>query len=230
MGAIYLIRHGQASFDRDDYDELSPLGVEQARVLGAALRARVPRVDAVYTGTQRRHRQTAEACLAAYGYDGVLEESADFNEYDHEEIVMRYEPRYRDRRVMVAEIFQSEDPRRAFQEMFTRAVARWVSGQHDREYSESWASFRARCLRGLDAVIGALDGSKTALVFTSGGPITAIAQTLLRIPDADAFQLNWLLVNGGITKVIYGRRGRYVSTLNEHAHFEGARSELITYR
>ncbi|MCF8967887.1 histidine phosphatase family protein, partial [Pseudomonas carnis] len=37
MGSIYLIRHGQASFGADDYDVLSPIGVEQAQVLGRHL-------------------------------------------------------------------------------------------------------------------------------------------------------------------------------------------------
>ena len=37
MGSIYLIRHGQASFGADDYDVLSPVGVEQAQVLGRHL-------------------------------------------------------------------------------------------------------------------------------------------------------------------------------------------------
>src|SRR6185436_3297349 len=34
MSLLFLVRHGQASFDRDDYDQLSPQGVEQARLLG----------------------------------------------------------------------------------------------------------------------------------------------------------------------------------------------------
>ncbi|NWD90503.1 phosphoglycerate mutase family protein, partial [Pseudomonas sp. K5002] len=37
MGSIYLIRHGQASFGADDYDVLSPIGVQQAQVLGRHL-------------------------------------------------------------------------------------------------------------------------------------------------------------------------------------------------
>ena len=34
MGTIYLVRHGQASFGSDDYDQLSPLGEEQSWHLG----------------------------------------------------------------------------------------------------------------------------------------------------------------------------------------------------
>ncbi|WP_174547400.1 histidine phosphatase family protein, partial [Nocardiopsis dassonvillei] len=50
MPAIYLIRHGKASPEAEDYDELSPTGYEQARLLGAELRRRGPRVGRVVTG------------------------------------------------------------------------------------------------------------------------------------------------------------------------------------
>jgi len=33
MSDLYLIRHGQASFGKDNYDRLSPLGIRQARIL-----------------------------------------------------------------------------------------------------------------------------------------------------------------------------------------------------
>jgi len=230
VGAIYLIRHGQASFGKANYDELSEMGVEQSRALGEVLRARVPTVDAAFSGTQRRHRQTAEACLGAYGYSALPQENAALNEYDSDELVVRYEPRYADRQLMFAELSKNGNLRRAFQEMFTKAVARWVGGQHDSDYTEAWPAFRARCLQALEDIVQSLGASKTALVFTSGGPISAVSQNLLRIPDAHAFQINWTLVNCGVTKVIYGERGRYLLTLNEHSHFEGDRSALITYR
>lgn len=230
MGAIYLIRHGQASFGKTEYDDLSEMGAEQSRLLGEALRGRLPQVDAAFCGTQRRHRQTAEACLRAYGCAGTPQESVDLNEYDHDEIVERYEPRYADRQAMFEELSKTGNLRRAFQEMFTKAVARWVSGQHDTDYRESWPTFRSRAIRALDHIVQSVGGSKTALVFTSGGPISAITQTLLRIPDAYAFQINWTLVNCGVSKVIYSERGKYLLTLNEHAHFEGNRREMITYR
>ena len=65
MSAIYLVRHGQASFGAENYDRLSETGHAQARIVGEALRSRLPSIDAVFTGTMVRHRETAEGCLAA---------------------------------------------------------------------------------------------------------------------------------------------------------------------
>lgn len=230
MGVVYLVRHGQASFGAADYDQLSQTGMAQARVLGETLRLRLPRADAVVTGTLVRHRQTANACLSALGWDLPQRRVAGFDEFDLDELIVRHAPRYADRTLLMQDIAGAKEPRRAFQELFTEAVARWVGGGHDDEYTEPWPAFRDRCIRALDELILELGASKNALVFTSGGPITAICQDLLRIPDEHAFRLNTALANCGVTKVVYSERGRFLSTLNEHGHFEGTQRALLTYR
>jgi broad specificity phosphatase PhoE len=58
MGQLYLIRHGQASFGAEDYDNLSELGRKQAQQLGAYFKQKNLQFDAVITGTLRRHTQT----------------------------------------------------------------------------------------------------------------------------------------------------------------------------
>lgn len=72
--------------------------------------------------------------------------------------------------------------------------------------------------------------AKDALVFTSGGPIAALAQDLLGIPDEQGHRLSWGLVNCGVTKLVRGAEGVRLSTLNGHAHFEGEHAGLVTYR
>ena len=60
VSVLLLVRHGQASFGAADYDELSALGEEQSRLLGASLAARGVRPDVVLRGSMQRHRQTAD--------------------------------------------------------------------------------------------------------------------------------------------------------------------------
>ncbi len=59
MGQIYLVRHGQASFGSANYDQLSALGGEQARLLGEWFANCGQRFDRLVTGDLQRHRQTA---------------------------------------------------------------------------------------------------------------------------------------------------------------------------
>ncbi|HEY0662557.1 MAG TPA: histidine phosphatase family protein, partial [Lysobacter sp.] len=218
------------SFGDGDYDRLSPLGLEQSRVLGETLRVRAPQVDLVVCGGMLRHRQTAETCLQAMQVAPDWDEDLGWNEYDHEEVIERFEPRYADPRILLDEMKAAADPRRAFQHMFSRAVARWIGGEHDGEYREPWPGFCARTNAALQRLVQRLGPSQTALVFTSGGPITALATDLLRIPSRDGIRISWTLANASVTKLVVGQRGVHLSTLNEHAHFEGTRSRLISYR
>jgi broad specificity phosphatase PhoE len=230
VSAVYLIRHGQASFGSADYDNLSDLGQEQARLLGQALRARLPAVHAAVTGTMTRQKQTARGCLDAMGSGAVVSEDAGFDEFDHDDLIARFRPRYANRLVLGAELAASLRPRQAFQEMFVEATARWTSGQYDHEYLETWPQFRARCSGALERFAGSLGSSRTALVFTSAGTITAVCQSLLAMPNEHAFRLNWTLVNCAVTKILVGSKGLHLSSLNEHGHFEADVKRLVTYR
>ena len=58
MGTLYLVRHGQASFGADNYDQLSPLGWQQSRRLGQYFKERGYQFEAVITGTLQRHDET----------------------------------------------------------------------------------------------------------------------------------------------------------------------------
>ena len=50
MANLLIIRHGQASFGADNYDQLSPLGQRQADLTGEFLRHMGTRFSAAYSG------------------------------------------------------------------------------------------------------------------------------------------------------------------------------------
>lgn len=227
MSAIYLIRHGQANFGSADYDRLSPLGIEQARIVGESLRSRVPLVHTAVCGNMQRQTHTARVCLDAMGFpEQTLLGDGGFDEYDHADIV----DRFMDRKAMGEALNSASDRMRAFEDLFSQGMTRWQSGSYDGEYRETWSVYRDRCLAALDRVEASLSGSQTALVFTSGGVIAAIAQSLLEFPQSRYAPFNWRLANAGVSKIVCGRSGRFLATLNEHGHFEGAQAKFLTYR
>jgi broad specificity phosphatase PhoE len=230
MGAIYLIRHGQASFGSNDYDQLSSIGHEQGRVLGAALRARGVVPDLLISGSMKRHQGTAMSCLQALGCELPMALHQGVNEFNHENVIEVAEPRYVDKLVMMSDMAASGDPRRTFQSFFKGAVTRWVAGEHAHEYAESWADFRARCVAALNDIVKQSSPKGMTLVFTSGGTISVICAHLLGLSDAQAFTINWTLANAGVTKLLAGRDGLHLISVNEHAHLEGAGKGLLTYR
>lgn len=228
MAQILLIRHGQASWGKRDYDALSEKGFEQGKILGESLKQRGIRPDRIITGGMVRHKQTATACLEAMGLPRNWDEDVRWNEYDHQELIVRHKPFYRSRMIMLADLARTRQPKKAFQEMFEQALERWTGGEHHGEYHESWPQFQYRTGEALDAL--AAERAQTTLVFTSGGAISATVARLWNMPTSEWSRLNRVIANATITKVVVGRQGAHLSTFNDHSHFEGEHRQLLTYR
>lgn len=241
MGQVFLVRHGQASFGSSNYDQLSARGAEQAGLLGDWFAQRSQQVDRVVTGTMLRHRQTAQACIGRLAGAPLADDwvsDSGFNEYDHDEVLHRHRPEFAQSGEVRRFLAETTDANRTFQKIFQEAMARWMSGQHDQEYTEPWPVFRRRCVAALQRLTEQAGASQTAVVFTSGGTIATLCQHLLRIPDEQVFTLNWTLVNTGVTKVYYRGAGLTPASpvlslgyLNNYAHLESLGDRhAITYR
>ncbi len=221
MGQLLLVRHGQASWGSADYDVLSQTGEEQSRLLGKALSARDIAPDVVVTGSMRRHRDTAGACLAELSGNLTTEVDAGWDEFDHVEMLDRHPPE-----------FEGEPSKAEFQQWFEEATDRWTGGEFDEDYDESFDAFTDRVGSALRRATEAV-GSGTAIVFSSGGPIAWVAASLLS-DDRDVAgslwrRLNPVCVNSGVTRLVIGRRGVTLVTFNGHAHLDAAPGAL-TYR
>ncbi|MFS3127531.1 histidine phosphatase family protein [Nocardioides sp. Bht2] len=227
MGQLLLVRHGQASWGTDDYDVLSPLGWEQGRILGAAMARRGVKPDRVVIGGMQRHRETCEALFDGAGWSDLNVRSDEgWDEYDHLAMLD-----------LVPAPFEGESPTRAeFQQWFELATDRWIgiddpNGAAPTEgYAESFGTFGERVTRALRRVVLSMGRTETAVVITSGGPIASVTASLLE-PEGPRptlwSQLNKVVVNTSVTKVVVGGRGTSVVSFNEHSHLEG---EGLTYR
>lgn len=235
MGQIYLVRHGQASFGSSNYDRLSDLGTEQARLLGEWFANSEQIFHRVVMGDLKRHRQTAEACMArlpkASLADTEWTTDPGFNEYEHHEVLVKHHPAFEDPQEVKNFLASHPKARHAFQEIFAAAMVRWMNGEHDREYSESWPAFRKRCVAALERLLESADKSQNIVVFTSGGTIATVCQHLLGLGDRQVAELNWTLVNCAVTKLLYQPGRVTLSYLNNYAHLEWLGTpESITYR
>jgi len=232
MTSIYLIRHGQASFGEENYDQLSPLGESQASRLGEALAQRVGVFDAVCVGAMQRHRQTAQTCLSSMSASvqpELWQTDARWNEYDHQEILACSEPQFETAAGVKNYLQQQADPKQALRRIFLQAMQRWMGGEHD-DYSESWLAYQQRVRAALEHVTVAYRDHQHVAVFTSGGPIALVSQYLLGVPTEKLMFLNWTLLNCGVTKLVLSEKHVFVASLNEHTAFEGPHKHLISYR
>lgn len=220
MGAIYLIRHGQASFGEADYDRLSGLGIEQGAVVGAELLRRNVRFTEARSGSLSRQRKTAETVLDWLGVKSPAKEDPRWNEFDHADIMAHHG----------GGVPRSATDSRSYQGVLDAALAEWIGAGEDSPCAETWPAFVARARGALEDLVSLLGKGENAVVFTSSGLIGALAGHLLGHPDLAVLKLNRVTVNCGITKVVSGRSGVTLLSFNEHSHFDGRASRLLTYR
>ena len=236
MSMIYMIRHGQASFGKVDYDRLSPLGKRQARILAQHLLDTGFQPDAVYSGTMARQTGTAEEVLDLYRAANrkvpELEMLGSFNEYDTAAIVkalfpdmVKDDPSLNDE---LAKMYVSKD---SFKRVFEAAMLRWVTGEFDTPEIESWEALKARVAGSLRLIMKSHGKGKTLAVFTSGGTIAASLAHVLGISGERAIRLNWQLVNSSVSRFMYNEERITLAGFNSIAHLEVAGDPtLITYR
>ncbi|MFZ5543318.1 MAG: histidine phosphatase family protein [Pseudomonadota bacterium] len=235
MPQIHLVRHGQASFEADDYDCLSPLGERQSRLLGDWFGRCGQAVQALHRGTLKRHRQTADGLVE--GLPAALRPAAasgidpGFDEFDHEAMMLAHRPEFATPGAMKAWLAQQAQPRRAFQQLFAQAMGRWMSGEHDADYAETWSDFGARCMQALQRALQASQGAQTLVIVSSGGPISAICQQVLGLPDDSTARVCFGLANSGVTRLAGSGSRLHLAQLNSVAHLEiVGDASLITYR
>jgi broad specificity phosphatase PhoE len=229
MASVYLVRHGQASFGKENYDKLSLKGWEQGRVLGRWLAGKLaPAV--VFGGDLVRHRETVEAMATGYGASFPdMQVVPGFNEFDHVGVLNGYRPQWRDRAVLAQDLAAFPKPAKAFQEAFVSAVKRWASGEYDHEYAEAWPDFKARVLLAFNEMLERAGGADV-LVATSGGPISVICQHLLGLDDKRALGLNEVIANTSVTRVLYSGTRHSLSVFNNYSHLEAEDPALVTFR
>ncbi|HJR90123.1 MAG TPA: histidine phosphatase family protein [Aeromicrobium sp.] len=231
MSVLLLVRHGQASFGKRNYDALSERGHEQARIVGAALAARGVAPTRVVCGGLRRHAETVDGILEGLGSSAGPELVVDdgWDEFNFEHVMQVHRPMYKSRVLLFADYARTRpsERRARFQALFEEATQRWTGGDADDDYEESFPAFSERVDAALRRTANEAEG--TVVVVSSGGPIGLVASRLLAGDASLWVQLNRVAVNAAVTKLVAGRSGITLSTYNEHSHLEHDRS-LVTYR
>lgn len=217
MSLILLVRHGQASFGTDDYDRLSPHGLEQSRILGADLSTRDIMPELLVSGSLTRQLQTAHGVAQSAGWR--LNPSVDegWNEYHATDLL----------NALPDGNANARTDSRAYQRLLEKAAERWASGDHDGDYQETFSAFTDRVDSAFDRVISGLGSGQTAVCFSSAGAIAWISARLLGCQFRSFIALNRVSVNSGVTKIVTGASGTSLISLNDHGHLA---SGQVTYR
>jgi broad specificity phosphatase PhoE len=223
MPRLLLVRHGQASFGAADYDQLSPMGLNQCRVLGEYLHARGWRFGRVLRGTLRRQKQSLEAIAQGLpGLPAALERPA-LNEYHAEAIVLA---------AAGPQGLPAGDAaahRREHFRVLRQGLTQWMSGTLAVPGLLPWADFQAGVVAVLDEIRNGDDGADV-LVVSSGGPISTASAFALEAPPQTVVALNLQIRNSSVTELNFNAKRQQLLSFNGLPHLDHpARTGWITY-
>ncbi len=222
MGTLYLVRHGQASFGAEDYDNLSDLGHMQSLRLGEYFGNHDIHFDGLIAGTLRRHKQTLEDLLKGMNRAGDHLSWEGLNEYDSEAVIATVHPH------KLQKPTSPEMYRHHFR-LLRDGLAQWMAGVVSPRGMPSYIDFVAGVAGALDHVRANHYGQKV-LIVTSGGPIsTAVGHVLGTSPET-TIDLNLRIRNTSITEFAFTPKRHMLVSYNAIPHLEErAYADWITY-
>lgn len=222
MGTLYLVRHGQASFGADDYDQLSDLGHKQSVRLGEYFAWKGIHFDALIAGTLRRHKQTLEGILQGMNRAGEHLAWDGLNEYDSEAVIATVHPH------KLQKPTSPEMYRHHFR-LLRDGLAQWMAGVVSPRGMPSYDDFAAGVAGALDHVRANHYGN-TVLIVSSGGPIaTAVGQVLATSPET-TIELNLRIRNSSITEFAFTPKRHMLVGFNGVPHLDAPEyRDWVTY-
>jgi broad specificity phosphatase PhoE len=229
MGVIYVVRHGQAAFGTENYDQLTEIGFAQTRLLGAYFARRKIHFDAVFTGTLRRQIETADAILESHPElsASAREIIPGLDEYKPEAILTALTG---ESPVMTAAGAARRDPMvvREHFRLLREALLAWAEGRTRPVDMMPFGEFQ-------DGAVGALIEARQrfvdghVLVVSSGGAIGAMVAQVLNAPAATAVELNLRIRNSSLTEFASTPRRHHLVSFNGLPHLDSGDPSLITY-
>ena len=230
MSIVTLVRHGQASFFGPDYDELSDLGRQQGRTLGAWWRDNDARFDRVFAGPLNRHRQTERAVAGGYGESWPAPATLD-GLVEHQSLaVLRHVIGDQALGATGVDANSTQQERhRVMRRYFTKyaAIVRdWATGEIEVPGVETWQQARRRVADAL-ADLGRQPRSRIVAI-TSGGFVAMAVGELLGLDDGQVFELSLDIRNSSLTELRLSASRRSLLSFNAVPHLgDPARATLV---
>jgi broad specificity phosphatase PhoE len=222
MGTLYLVRHGQASFGADDYDKLSELGHKQSVRLGEYLAGKGVKIDAVVTGTLRRHAETFAGIAQGMGLQAEPLLWKGLNEYDSEAVIAAIHPHKLEKPT-------SPEMYRAHFRLLRDGLAQWMAGVVSPRGMPTYNDFVTGITSALDHIRAQHHG-QNVLVVSSGGPIATAVGHVLGTPPETTIELNLRIRNSSVTEFAFTPKRHMLVTYNTLPHLDHSDfKDWVTY-
>ncbi len=241
MSELYLIRHAQASFGSDNYDQLSALGADQSRWLGDYFAGLGLTFDHLVVGDMQRHRQTMDGILKGMkegmkegpneGMDATgssYQVHTGLNEYNFKQLVAGFGRAFPEDE-LYRQILQQPTDKSAYYRLLRRVLSAWHDDKIPKP-EETWQAFADRVVAAASLIRSLAEPGNRVLAVSSGGAISAFIGHVLSLSPEKVFDLNLQIKNTSISRFFFNRDKLNLSGFNAIPHLETVgRSQYITY-
>lgn len=239
MGRLFLVRHAQASFLSENYDQLSALGETQARLLGEYWAQQKLIFQRACSGPCVRQKETARIVGEAYRKSEVpfpeLVVMQEFDEYQGEAVIEKSLPALLDNDGGIRKLYDAfqnsagpQERHRNFQKLFEVLICRWVTGEVSVPGVETWPEFCARVNGGIARFISRAKQGERSVIFASGGPVAVAMQRALHLSPQDTLGVTWMSRNCSYSEFIFSGERFTLSAFNAFPHLQNP--AMLTYR
>lgn len=233
---LYLIRHAQASYLSNDYDQLSNLGLAQSEALGSYL------VDNIilknkYVGPHKRQRQTANKIQKAYEknhrpipspiyIDNLREHKGPATLQYHKQSLIAEDPS--------CSIWHQESiahPNKLKEnsiKIFEHFIPQWMDGHYSANHLEDFNTFKKEVSQGMNEILNTKEVNRNIALITSAGTISTIMAYLLNYDDNKKIaQISFEVYNASITSM-YKSNGHWkISNFNQVDHLSNNMKTIV---
>ncbi len=230
MSELYLVRHAQASFGGDNYDELSELGYQQSEYLGKYFLERDITFGKMVCGSMQRHSQTLDGICKGMDLTDFpnYEVFPGLNEYDFLDMSESFGKQFPDDELYLDTLSHPGD-RKVYYRLLRKVLSSWCAGEID-EVKETWPSFRKRVESVLQLFLKMSEPGVKILAVSSGGAISTYIGVVLNLSPETIFELNLQMKNTAISHFYFNSEKIMLSSFNNIPHLDQLqRLDKITY-
>lgn len=225
MARALYIRHAQASYMADDYDQLSDLGYKQSSVLGEYMVNQEIELDRIYIGPLKRHHQTYSKVLEAYSEAGVNlpepEYLDELVEHQGPEALHALREDFVAQHAHLKPLLQEKSKKNNLK-IFTYFMQKWATdslGVPHPPHLQKWSEFKELVYSGVPKITSPENKGKTIACFTSGGTISAMVGYALGMDDdAKMIGVNGIIRNTSINEFIFSENSFNLLAMNQVPH------------